>query len=150
MGRNRGNRSCGVDSSFEHVYLAVKFHGKDGKSPGFKSPNIQGASVYHALMGHVMQGKHRVVVALKILVMPMPLKSRGNEGSGPVMSVNDVRPPTDDLLQFESRIGEKNEGKQALFGGFRRIYPVILEEGRVTQTGDLREISFDAAGMLVD
>ena len=26
----------------------------------------------------------------------------------------------------------------------------ILEEGRVTQTGDLREIAFDAAGMLVD
>ena len=26
----------------------------------------------------------------------------------------------------------------------------ILEEGRVSQTGDLREIAFDAAGMLVD
>lgn len=30
------------------------------------------------------------------------------------------------------------------------LLPEILEEGRVTQTGDLREISFDAAGMLVD
>ena len=26
----------------------------------------------------------------------------------------------------------------------------ILEEGRVTQTGELREIAFDSAGMLVD
>jgi hypothetical protein len=30
------------------------------------------------------------------------------------------------------------------------LLPDILEEGRVTQTGDLREISFDGAGMLVD
>lgn len=30
------------------------------------------------------------------------------------------------------------------------LLPEILEEGRITQTGDLREISFDAAGMLVD
>ena len=30
------------------------------------------------------------------------------------------------------------------------LLPEILEEGRVTQTGDLREIAFDAAGMLVD
>lgn len=30
------------------------------------------------------------------------------------------------------------------------LLPEILEEGSVTQTGDLREISFDAAGMLVD
>jgi hypothetical protein len=30
------------------------------------------------------------------------------------------------------------------------LLPDILDEGRVTQTGDLREISFDAGGMLVD
>jgi hypothetical protein len=30
------------------------------------------------------------------------------------------------------------------------LLPDILEEGRVTQTGDLREIAFDANGMLVD
>ncbi|MCA9877508.1 MAG: DUF2088 domain-containing protein [Thermomicrobiales bacterium] len=30
------------------------------------------------------------------------------------------------------------------------LLPEILEEGRVTQTGDLREIGFDADGMLVD
>jgi hypothetical protein len=30
------------------------------------------------------------------------------------------------------------------------LLPDILEEGRVIQTGDLREIAFDSAGMLTD
>ena len=36
------------------------------------------------------------------------------------------------------------------FWASEQLLPDILEEGRVTQTGDLREIAFDAAGMLVD
>ena len=36
------------------------------------------------------------------------------------------------------------------FWASEQLLPDILEEGRVTQTGDLREISFDASGMLVD
>lgn len=36
------------------------------------------------------------------------------------------------------------------FWASEELLPDILEEGRVTQTGDLREIGFDAAGMLLD
>ncbi len=36
------------------------------------------------------------------------------------------------------------------FWASEQLLPDILAEGRVTQTGDLREISFDATGMLAD
>ncbi|OPZ60686.1 MAG: hypothetical protein BWY88_00432 [Synergistetes bacterium ADurb.Bin520] len=130
-GAHSGHRIRGHNGPLEHVEAAEELHPVHGKGVAPKTPGLQGSRGQDPLMGHVMDGKHRIVLLLQRPVVPMPGQGRRQEPPRPVVDVKDVGLPDPGELQGSQ--GEKGEGQGGPQGRLPGVDLGISEELRLIQ-----------------